>query len=192
MAALRVPEDVALVGVDNDTLECELPSPPLSSVAVPWQQLGHSSARIVERLLAGEGVKPELTTISPLTVVARRSSEVLAVDEELIARAVTWIRSNTRRRMNVGTVVSAVGSGRQRLERGFRRVLGCTIQEEIRRSRVETAKRLLETTDGDMKAIARRSGFTTAGLLNRAFQRELGTTPGAYRRRVRGVRKVDY
>lgn len=183
LAGLRIPEDVALIGVDNDTLECELAAPPLSSVLVPWRDVGERAAQLVLSAMAGKDSERR-SVISPLNVVARRSSDVLAVDDDLVAEAVAWIRANAERRLTVGMVVAAVGSGRQRLERAFRRVLDRTIQEEIRRSHVDVARRLLETTRADLVEIARRSGFTNATLLNLAFQRELGTAPGAYRRQM--------
>ena len=184
VAGLRVPEDIALVGVDNDTSECELMSPPLSSVPVPWTEVGQNAAKLVHRALSGKSLDAQRIVVSPLAVVARRSSDVLAVDDGLVSKAVAWIRANAERRLTVGMVVQTVKSGRQRLERAFRRVLDRTIQEEIRRSHVDVARRLLETTHVELKQIAQQSGFTNATLLNLAFQRELGMAPGAYRRRM--------
>lgn len=183
LAGVRVPEEVALIGVDNDTLECELSSPPLSSVLIPWREVGEEAAELVSQALSGE-LELQRRVVAPLHVVSRRSSDVLAVDNRLVADAVAWIRSNAERRLTVGMVIQAVGGGRQRLERAFRRVLDRTIQEEIRRSHVDVARRLLETTQNDLTEIARRSGFSNATLLNLAFQRELQTAPGAYRRRM--------
>ena len=184
LSGLRVPEDIALIGVDNDTLECELSAPPLSSVLVPWRDVGEQAALLVARLLARESMAEQRCVVSPLSVVARRSSDVLAVDDQLVAAAVSWIRANAEQRLTVSMVVQGVNTGRQRLERAFRRVLDRTIQEEIRRSHVDIARRLLETTRGELPEIAQRSGFTNATLLNLAFQRELGVAPGAYRRRM--------
>jgi LacI family transcriptional regulator len=123
-------------------------------------------------------------------VQARRSSDTLAIDDALVAKAVRWIREHADRRLNVPMVARAVGGGRQRLERRFRRVLDRTVVEEIRRARVDAAKELLQTTQAGLHEIARRSGFSNAALLSVAFQRELGTSPGAYRRRVLGTRRT--
>jgi LacI family transcriptional regulator len=185
VAGCRIPEDLPLVGVDNDALECELLSPPLSSVVVPWREVGDHAAKLIQRALARKSSECRRIQVSPWSVMARRSSDVLAVDDELVSKAVSWIRAHAERRLTVSAVVSAVGSGRQRLERGFRRVLARTIQEEIRRAHVDVAKRLLETTRVDLGQVAERSGFSTATLLNLAFQRELGIAPGAYRRHMR-------
>ncbi|MFZ5890470.1 MAG: substrate-binding domain-containing protein [Myxococcota bacterium] len=183
-AGLRVPEDLALVGADNDVLECELIAPPLSSVAIPWNEVGRSAAKLVRGALKQKLTGAERSVIEPVAVVARRSSDVLAVDDPLVEKAVRWIREHAERRLTVPMVARAVGGGRQRLERRFRAVLDRTIQEEIRRAHVELAKHLLATTKISLVELAKRSGFTNAALLSVAFQRELGMPPGAYRRRL--------
>jgi len=122
--------------------------------------------------------------IEPLAVMARRSSDVLAIEDPLVAKAVRWIREHADRRLTVPAVAHAVGGGRQRLERRFRRALDRTVLEEIRRAHVEAARGLLESTHAKMTEVAKRSGFTNAALLSTAFQRELGMPPGLYRRRV--------
>jgi LacI family transcriptional regulator len=184
VAGLRVPEELALIGVDNDVLECELMAPRLSSVMIPWQEVGRSAALLVQLALSGQCIEGKRQVISPVTVVARRSSDVLAIDDALVAKAVRWIRANADRRLTVPTVARAVGSGRQRLERRFRRVLDRTVQDEIRRAHVEAAKGLLTATQAGLAEIAKESGFTNAALLSVAFQRELGMPPGFYRRRI--------
>jgi LacI family transcriptional regulator len=183
----RIPEDLCLVGVDNDTLECELIVPPLSSVAVPWQLMGESVAELVHRSTMGNSIAGQRIVVAPVGVVARRSSDVLAIGDAEVRRAVWWIREHADRRMSVPTVVAAIGSARQRLERLFRAHLGRTIMQEIRRAHVEAAKQLLATTDLPLPEVAHRSGFTTSALLNQAFHREVGLPPGEYRRRTRGV-----
>jgi len=184
VAGFRVPEDIALVGADNDALECELMAPPLSSVMIPWQELGRSAAQLVQQALLGDSRPGQRVVLSPLAVQVRRSSDVLAIEDELVAEAVRWIRASIDRRLTVTMVARAVGCARQRLERRFRRVLDRTVKDEIQRARVEAARELLQTTSAGLAEVAKRSGFTTAALLNAAFQREIGMPPGVYRRRV--------
>jgi len=184
-AGFSIPEEIALVGVDNDVLECELISPPLSSVMVPWQELGKQAARLVQLALAGEAIAGGCVRISPLSVVARRSSDVFAVSDPVVAKAVRWIRANAQRRITVTMVAAAAGGGRQRLERRFRAALDRTVHDEIRRAHVEVAKTLLETTALTLLQVARQSGFTNAALLSTAFRHEVGMPPGHYRRRMR-------
>jgi LacI family transcriptional regulator len=185
VAGLRVPEDLALVGVDNDVIECELIAPPLSSVAVPWLSLGEKVAGLVQRGLAGESISGERIVIEPLEVVARRSSDTLAIDDQVVRAAVAWIQAHTDRRVTVPMVADAVNTTRQRLERRFRANLGRTVMQEVRRAHVEAAKRLQSTTRLTLPEIARRTGFTNPALLNEAFRREVDLTPGEYRRRAK-------
>jgi LacI family transcriptional regulator len=187
MARLRVPEDLQLVGADNDVAECELLAPALSSVMVPWQELGSNAAQLVQRALTGQSIEGERLVSAPTAVHTRRSSDILAIDDALVAKAVRWIREHAARRLDVPTIVRAVGGGRQRLERRFRRVLDRTVVEEIRRARVDAARELLQTTGAGLHEIAKRSGFTSAALLSVAFQREIGMAPGGYRRHVLGT-----
>ena len=184
LGGLRIPDDLALIGADNDVLECELMSPPLSTVLIPWREMGRNAAGLVQAALAGKDIAGERVMLPPLTVVARRSSELLAVDDALVARAVGWIREHACGRISVPAVARAVASGRHRLERAFHRALGRTVHAEIRRARVNAAKSLLETSTASVAEIARSTGFRTASLLTVAFQRELGSTPGSYRRLV--------
>jgi LacI family transcriptional regulator len=184
LAGLKVPDDVALIGVDNDVVECELLAPPLSSVMVPWPELGNHAARLTQRLLNGQRLERQRWLTPPIAVATRRSSELFAIEDALVAKAVRWIRQNAHQRLNVPMVAAAVGGGRKRLERRFRRTLDRTVQEEIRRARVETAKKLLRTSRAGLVEIAKQSGFSNAALLSVAFRREVGMPPGVYRRRV--------
>jgi LacI family transcriptional regulator len=182
-----VPEDLALIGVDDDAMECELTTPPLSSVAVPWHAMGQSAARLLHSALIGASVAGKRVVIPPLDVVARRSSDVLAIDDPLVASAVAWIHEHASRRLTVPAVARACQTTRQRLERRFRAALGRTIMQEVRRARVELARRLLTTTALALPEIAKQCGFTNAALLSVAFRREVGVPPGVYRRRALGL-----
>ena len=186
-ANLRVPEDVALVGVDNDAFECEITSPPLSSVAVPWRSVGEKAARLVQLGLRGTPIAGTRVLVEPLDVVVRRSSDAFAIDDSLVSAAVAWIHGHVEARLTVPMLASAISVSRQRLERHFRRHLGRTVVEEIRRTRVEVARRLLSTTELQLTEVAKRSGFTNSALLSVAFRREVGVPPGAYRRQARGL-----
>jgi LacI family transcriptional regulator, galactose operon repressor len=188
---LRVPDDLALVGADNDTIECEITAPPLSSVAVPWHGMGQNAARLVQAALAGEPIAGKRVVIAPVGVVARRSSDTLAIDDGLVAGAVAWIHDHADHRLTVPMVAGSAKTTRQRLERRFRAVLGRTVMHEVRRAHVELARRLLSTTALTLPQIAKRSGFTNASLLSEAFRREVGVPPGIYRRRALASSRGD-
>jgi LacI family transcriptional regulator len=185
-ANLRVPEDIALVGADNDVLECELMSPPLSSVAIPWHEVGRNAAALAHRALAGAAIEGQRLCVGPQAVVARRSSDIFGASDPLVAQAVRWIRLNAQRRLTVSMVRRAVSAGHKLLERRFRAALNRTVYDEIRRAHVDVAKGLLQTTELPLIEVAHMSGFSTAALLNVAFRREVGMPPGLYRRRVQG------
>ncbi len=190
-ANLRVPEDLALVGVDNDVVECEIMAPPLSSVAVPWRAMGASAAQLVLSGLGGKPIAGKRVLIAPMDVVARRSSDTFAIGDPLVAAAVVWIHEHADKRLSVPMVAKAVGASRQRLERHFRRELGRTVLHEVRRAHVEIARGLLLTTDLALSEICKRSGFSTGALFGVAFRREVGLPPGAYRRSARGLFLAD-
>lgn len=182
VVGLRVPEAMALVGVDNDLVECQLAAPPLSSVAVPWRSMGAKAAELVALGLSGEHIGQERLIIEPMDLIVRRSSATLAIEDRLVAKAVAWIREHAQRRLSVPMIAKAVGASRQRLERRFRAAVGRTIMEEVRRAHVEVARQLLLTTDLPLLEVAKRSGFSTPALLSVAFAREVGIPPGTYRR----------
>lgn len=190
-ANLRVPEDVALIGVDNDAVECEIVAPPLSSVAIPWRDVGEATARLVGAGLHGKAIASRRIVIGPVDVVSRRSTDTFAIQDPVVASAVTWIREHAAKRLSVPLISKAVGVSRQRLERYFRRALGRTIMQEVRIAHVELARQLLSTSDATLPEIAKRSGFTNAALLSVAFRRELGVPPGVYRRSARSLLAVN-
>lgn len=185
MAGVRIPEDIAIISVDNDAVTCELNNPPLSSVIVPWQRIGYEAALLGESLLSGAPRASECTPIAPMGVFARRSSDTLAVDDPDVAATLAIIHAHADRPLTVSRILSQVPVSQHRLERKFRALIGRRINQEIRRIHVERAKQLLTTTDLSMPEIARQSGFANASKLAIAFRAEVGRTPTEYRRRYR-------
>jgi LacI family transcriptional regulator len=185
LGGLRVPEEVAVVGVDNDDLICELARPSLSSVVVPAERVGYEAAALLERLLAGEPPPRDPVLLPPPGVVARQSSDVLAIGDPDVAAALRYLRDHAHAPLRVADVLRAVPISRRALERRFRALLGRGLAEEIRRVRVERAKHLLATTELRMAEVTERAGFASQPQLSRVFRRETGLTPTAFRRRVR-------
>ncbi len=181
---IRLPEDVALIGAENDHIQCELVSPPISSISLPWYAMGWQAAALIEKAIDGKPV-PGVIKVKPTAVAVRRSSEITAVEDADVSQAVRWIRDHAHEPVGVNDVLRAVPVYRRKLERRFRAVLGRTMLEEIRRVRVENAKRLLAGTSLAMPEIAGRTGYASATRLAVAFGRETGMTPGAYRRSLR-------
>ena len=183
--ALRVPEDVAIVGVDNDDLLCGLARPALSSIAIPSEKVGHAAAEMLARLLAGRRVSSRPMVFPPLGVVSRRSSDVLAIDDGDVVAAARFIREHGHQPLCVGDVLAAVPVSRRSLERRFRGHLGRSLLDEIRRVHVDLAKGLLAGSDLAMHAIAQRAGFSAAKQFSIVFRQLTGTTPRDYRKQIR-------
>jgi LacI family transcriptional regulator len=184
-AGLRVPDDVAVVGVDNDPVLCELADPPLSSVAPDTHRTGYVAAELLDRLMAGERVPSEPHLIGPVGVVARRSTDALAIEDPDVSAAVRFIREHACDGISMTQVLDAVPLSRRALETRFRRLLGRTPHDEIVRVQVQRARELLTQTDLPLKAIADRVGIPHAEYLNVVFKRVTGQPPGAYRREHR-------
>jgi LacI family transcriptional regulator len=188
-AGIRVPEQVAIVGVNNDDLLCEGAWPPLSSVEPDYTRMGYLAAKMLDRLLAGEamGLEERWVRLPPLGVVQRQSTNVLAVGDPNLADAVQFIREHACDPCSVQDVLKAVPVGRRWLERQFMARFGRSPHNEITRVRVDTAKRLLVQPDMTLVDIAERCGFSGLAHFVRMFQQEVGTTPAVYRRStVRG------
>jgi LacI family transcriptional regulator len=186
-AGLRVPEDVALLGVDDDDLFCEVARPPLSSVALPGERIGFEAARMLEGLLSSRrrDSRPRTVLLPSPGVKTRPSSDVLAIEDEDVVTAVRFIRDHACEPMGVAEVLKAVAVSRRSLERRFRATLGRGLGEEIRRVRMDKARGLLSGTEMPIAQVATRSGFSEAKHLSIAFRRETGLTPTEYRRRCR-------
>jgi LacI family transcriptional regulator len=180
-AGVRVPDEVAVLGVDDDELLCELADPPLSSVATDPRRAGCVAAGLLAARMRGEQVEPIGHLIPPLGVTARRSTDTLAVEDADVAAAVRFIREQACGGITVHDVVSRVPLSRRVLETRFRRLIGRTPHEEIVRVRLDRARQLLHQPGWTIDAIARRTGFRHGEYLSAVFKRELGMTPGEYR-----------
>jgi LacI family transcriptional regulator len=181
IAELHVPEDVAVVGVDNDEVFCELSDPPLSSVALNAEAAGYRAGALLDGMMRGRIRKPQRILVEALTVVTRRSTEVVAVEDQDIAAALQFIHRQQGRGISVESVVHEVAVSRRNLEKRFREIIGRTILEEIQLVRLERAKRLLVETTYPISKVASLSGFGSTGYFIQFFQNRVGKTPRKYR-----------
>ena len=185
LAGLAVPDDVAVLGADDDHLICNLSNPPLSSVVFNLEQAGYRAAELLEGLMAGKIRGPQEIVVEPLRVVARRSTDVIAVEDPHVARSLRFIRDQVRQPIGVGDVVAVAGISRRGLEIRFRRALGRSIRSEIQRVRLASARQLLCETNLPAQRIAELAGFSSLPYLSNVFHREVGLTLAEYRRRSR-------
>jgi LacI family transcriptional regulator len=179
---LRIPDDVALLGVDNDELECRLTTPPLSSIAIPAERIGYEAARLLDQLLRGQKPAQRRIFLPPVRVIARQSTDTLATHDPIVRAALRYIEQHAAEQISVDAVVRQINASRRELERHFRQVLGRSVLAEIRRVRVEKAKQLLAATDLTMPAIARSCGFSSPQRMAIVFREVAGVVPTAFRR----------
>lgn len=180
----RVPADVAIIAGKNEETLCEHPQPSLTSVEIGYERVGYTAARLLDQMMAGQAVPTEPMRIPPQGLIVRESTDFLAVENELVASALRFIAANSHRRIGPDNVAQAVGAETRTLQNHFRKVLDRPIATEIRRVRIERAKRELAMTDRSLFEIARDVGFGKAMRMYEIFRRELGLTPSEYRKRL--------
>jgi LacI family transcriptional regulator len=179
-----VPDDVAILGVNDDPF-CLETSPPLSSIRLPDRQIGYEAARLLDRILRGEKLPAKPILLPPEVVEVRQSTNTLAMKDPHVVRAVRFIRENAKGALTVEDVLDHASVSRQGLDLRFRKALGHTVFAEIRRVQIEQAKQLLRDTDQTMEAVARNAGFGSGIHLSLEFKKRTGQSPGAYRRQFR-------
>ncbi len=181
-AGIRVPEDIAVLGVDDDELICELAAPKLSSISVPSRLVGQEAARRLDQMMHGDR-QVESALLPPSGVISRHSTEVHRTDDEIVNRSLRFMRSHLHRRINVDDVLRETGVSRRLLERKFQSALGRTPLQEIQRLRMELAERLLVEGNATLQEIASACGCRDASHLVTLFRRTHGETPGQFRER---------
>jgi LacI family transcriptional regulator len=181
VAGLHVPEDVAVVGVDNDEVFCELSNPPLSSVSVNAKSAGYQAASLLDAMMSGRVRKPQRIIVEAIDVVTRRSTEIIEVEDADIVAALQFIRRHQGRDISVDDVVEEVAVSRRHLEKRFRATIGRTVLEEIQLVRLERAKRLLLETTYSVSKVASLAGFGSVGYFVQLFHKRVGKTPLKYR-----------
>ncbi len=176
-----VPDDVAVIGVDNDELLCELSIPPLTSVDVNPEQIGYTAARLLDGLMRRGKTPARTSPIAPRGVVVRRSTDIVASDDPDLNTALRFIREHACEGISVIDVLRQVQMSRVSLQQRMKQVLRRTIHQQIERVRLQRAKEMLLMPGLSIKQVARQTGFGTAQYLTRVFRQRTGETPAAYR-----------
>lgn len=177
---VSVPNEVAVIGVDNDRVLCEVSDPPLSSVDQDQEQIGYEAAAMLHRIIQGRKSKSPCH-VKPKGVVTRLSTEMIAIEDFAIVAALNYIRLEACCGAVVDDVAEHISMSRRTLERRFKSALGKTVRDEINRIRLERAKQLLQETDWSIERIGEKSGFSNSSYLYVAFKQATGKTPGEYR-----------
>jgi LacI family transcriptional regulator len=183
-AAVASPEEVAVIGADNDDVICNLCDPPLSSVVPDTERIGYEAASMLARMMAGGQSPPARTFVEPRGIVTRRSTEVLAIEDRQIAAAARFIREHACEGIDVSDILAAVPMSRSTMDRRFMNILGRSPKDEILRVRLDRVKQLLAETDFPLKLIAEKVGLDHAEHLSRVFKSRIGTTPSEFRARI--------
>jgi LacI family transcriptional regulator len=179
--AIHVPDEVAVIGVDNDEVFCALSDPPMSSVILDTHRTGYEAAALLDRMMAGERIHGEGRLFTPLGVAARRSTDALAVEDRDLVQAVRFIREHACEGISLKEVLKGVPMSRRVLESRFQRIVGRTPHAEILRVQLNQVKILLRESGLTMEQIAERTGFTHVEYLSSVFRKKEGMPPSRYR-----------
>lgn len=179
--SISVPEEVAVIGVDNDRLLCDLSTPSLTSVIPDTHQTGYVAAQLLDQVMSGQEIAPVAHLIKPLGVESRQSTDILAIKDQDIAAAVRLIRENACAGITIAEILKRVPISRRMLESRFKKIVGRSPHQEICRIKIAQVKRLLVETDQSIREIAWKTGFEHAEYLSVAFKRTVGVTPKGFR-----------
>ena len=185
----RIPEELAMIGCNNDHLICTVADPTLSSIEMGYWKCGYEAARMLDGLIQGK--KPPVTSllIPPKELLVRRSTDFHAVSDPRVARALSYMAGQATKHISVPKIAQHVGVGRQTLERGFRDQLGRTVNEELIRLKISKLKRLLVESEESVKELSYQVGFGTTANMFPMFKRHTGMTPKQYREKHGSSRK---
>ncbi|QEG32904.1 AraC family transcriptional regulator [Bythopirellula goksoeyrii] len=186
LEGIPVPDEVAILAADTDDLICELSTPPLSSISVASQRIGYEAAAMLHVMMQGEAPPPKPRLISPTCVIGMQSTDVLAIDDVMIIKAMRYIQTHVFQGIVVADVLREVPVSRRFLEMQFKKYFGRLPAEEIRRLRLERGKELLSQSDLSVEAIANACGYAGTTQFGVAFRKQFGQMPLAFRKKLRG------
>ncbi len=181
-AEIPVPEQIAVVGVENDETLAAMSSPPLSSLSLAGEKIGYEAARILDGMMNAVLPPEEPVLIAPVGIEARLSSDIFAIEDPLLSRCLRLIREQACRGLKVADILEAIPISRSSLERGIRKLLGRSPNAEMNRVRLQKVCELLSQTELTLEQIAARTGFTTSQYLSELFRKSINKTPGEYRK----------
>ncbi len=174
LIGLKVPEEVAVLGVDNDPMICEIGDPPLTSIALNVESAGYEAAKLLDRLMKNKKMNGEQIIVSASHIVQRQSSDILAVNDAEVAAAIRFIKENAKNKILIKDVVEKTGISRRTLEQKFRKTIHRSIYNEIRKVRVDLISKLLIETDSPISHITSLFNFTDVEHISRYFKKEKG------------------
>jgi LacI family transcriptional regulator len=181
-AQVRVPDEVSVLGVDNDEFMCGLATPPMSSIDINLDRIGYRAAELLDALMRGRRPPAAPILLPAGEVVARKSTDALAIEDPELSAAIRYLREHACQRIRMRDVTKATGMERRTLERKMKALLGRSPKEELMRIQIDEAKRLLATTKLSIKAVSARTGFQNSRYFSNVFRQRVGVAPGHFRR----------
>jgi LacI family transcriptional regulator len=183
LSGIYVPEEIAVLGVDNDELMCELSKPRLSSVSTDPFRIGFIAAQLLDRLLSGEELSGTEIRVEPIQVITRKSTDIKAIHDPVISKALHFIHENALKgSLSIDEIVSIVPTSRRVFETRFKKAIGRSPYEEILRLKINRIKELLLDSDMSLIEIAERAGIEHQSYMGYVFKKEMDVSPGHYRK----------
>lgn len=180
-AGLRVPQEIKVIGVDNDELVCQLSSPLLTSVEQGTRRIGYEAASLLDKIMEGKSVRRLRYVVDPVGIVTRQSTDLRAIDDPLVAKAMALIQKNAIRGLRVAEIASQLAVSRSGLEAHFRVAVGCSVRSAMRQVQLDEAKRLVTDTSMALKEIAASTGFRSVQHMTTLFRQAFGSPPAKHR-----------
>lgn len=182
---ISVPSQLSVLGVDNDPTVCALSEPTLSSIQTGAENAGYEAARLLEQYVNAELKEPIRLRLAPIRVVERRSTDAFAINDEIVQRALQFMRENLKSSIDMDTFAKRFGCSRRKLERRFQEALGQAPTQAWATLRTNEARRLLAETDLSIEDVSYVAGFNQPSQLSNALKKQIGMSPSAFRKRAR-------
>ena len=182
---IHVPEEIAVIGVDNDEMVCQTSTPRLSSISFNFENTGFRAALLLDELMSGEKNTGQCVSTKPLQVITRQSTDILAINDRDVILAIRYIRHNAKRLIQTTDVLAAIGCSRRTLHRKFLETLGRSVSDEIKETRIQQITQMLLETDLSISEIAYTLGYIDTCHIARYFQQAKGITPSNFRKQFR-------
>lgn len=183
LAKIRIPEEVSVLGVDNDEMLCNLSDPPLSSIGLDTIKGGYEAARLLHTMIKTKNEEYYDIEVKPTTVYTRNSTDIYAAEDQYIGSALKYIHNNIEKNLKVDDVLKQVPLSRRSLEKRFQKVTGFPVYEYIFNLRIEKFTQKLLETDQSIFEIAMDLGLNDSKNIARQFRQIKGCTPTEYRKK---------
>ena len=180
---IKIPEEISLLGVDNDELICHLSDPPISSIVTDVEKGGYEAGRLIDRMIKGEIVEPFNIIIRPTRFELRKSTEKYDISNGYISQVVNYIEDNFTTDINIEELTELVPLSRRNLEVKFKEEMGTTIYQFILSCRIDYFAHLLLTTDRTLYDMALEAGFNDCKNISRIFKKHRGCTPVEFQKK---------